>query len=78
MVCRFRNYLLGMMAFLISVPTFAHPGHGSVPADNLVHYIVEPVHAVILVGILVVCLAVRMYRKKQCPSGLIKQTAPKS
>ena len=64
MLDRIQNLAFGLTFSLIAVPAFAHPGHGSVPAENPVHYFVEPIHAAVLAGVLVVILGLRVFAKK--------------
>jgi hypothetical protein len=43
---------LAFAAASLPAIALAHPGHGSTDGHGLIHYLVEPVHASVLVGLL--------------------------
>jgi len=44
---------------------FAHPGHGSTDGYSIIHYFVEPVHAVITYSILLFAVIYIWYTRRQ-------------
>ena len=60
-----KRYGLGfVLAVLTAVPAMAHPGHGraatSADGHSISHYVTEPVHAIGIVGGLLLVAAVVM------------------
>ncbi len=58
---------LFVLSFLLVVPFFswAHPGHGETDGYSIIHYFVEPMHAVVSYSALIVSfLYIRNMRKK--------------
>jgi hypothetical protein len=57
------SILLTVVMPLISL---AHPGHGETEGYTIIHYFVEPVHAVVTFGVLIIAIAYIRYshRKK--------------
>jgi hypothetical protein len=55
---------LALPLILTPIAASAHPGHGSTPGESLLHFLIEPVHAgLILAGAIGVAMAlVRTYR----------------
>ncbi|HJV21002.1 MAG TPA: hypothetical protein VJ552_14045 [Sediminibacterium sp.] len=49
--------------------TMAHPGHGESGGYTIIHYITEPMHAVITLGsLLIVFAGLKYFRKKNAGS----------
>jgi len=45
-----------------TMPVLAHPGHGTIPADNAAHYLIEPVHSFwIVLTLILACTATLIY-----------------
>ncbi|MCU0387087.1 MAG: hypothetical protein MUE71_00590 [Chitinophagaceae bacterium] len=60
--------LLVSFPFLLffALPAISHPGHGHVSSDNPLHYIAEPLHALVLVVVLAaVGYGVYRFRKQK-------------
>ena len=45
--------------------SFAHPGHGGTDGYTIIHYFVEPAHAVVTFGILIVAFGYIMHSRKK-------------
>jgi hypothetical protein len=54
-----------VIAFFFSAGTFGHPGHGTLPSESPAH-ILEPVHALWLVGLAVFLPLVFKRRSAPC------------
>ncbi len=63
---KFKYFLLCLMIYL-PVFTFAHPGHGVLPADHAGHYLISPVH-VIPAALLFAMIVIFRVRKKRMVS----------
>jgi len=62
------------------VPVLAHPGHGTIPADNAVHYLIEPVHSFWIVLTLAVAGAATLmyYHHKRKRAAALSQNGKTS
>ena len=57
--------LAAFMATLLPLFTMAHPGHGNTDGYTIIHYFLEPQHAIITLSIIaVVALIILRERKK--------------
>lgn len=56
---------LTLSFFLLSMPlvSLAHPGHGETGGYTIIHYFIEPMHAVVTYSILFGTLAYIIYRR---------------
>ena len=54
-----------VIALFFSAGAFGHPGHGTLPADSPAH-ILEPVHALWLVGLVLLLQLTFKRRKTSC------------
>jgi hypothetical protein len=54
-----------VIAFFLAGPALGHPGHGKLPADSAAH-ILEPVHALWLVGLALFVQLVFKRRSSPC------------
>jgi hypothetical protein len=64
-----KNFItISLMIFIAFLPEvlLAHPGHGGHEGGyTIIHYFIEPMHAVVTIGCIVAVIAfVRMSRKK--------------
>jgi len=50
-----KNYFITSMLLLLSgfTPLFAHPGHGTTEGHSLIHYLSEPMHAMVLAAVII-------------------------
>lgn len=56
---------LGLLSAAVSLPGFAHEGHGHTHGFTITHYLIEPVHLAVLLGALTASvLFFRRYFKK--------------
>ena len=55
------GWMMGLLASMASSGLYAHPGHGEIGASSWIHYVGEPVHIVLLLG--VALLAVPVLRR---------------
>lgn len=56
---------LGFVSPAFSLQSFAHEGHGHTHGFTITHYFVEPVHLVVLIGVLVAAILLfRSYLQK--------------
>lgn len=60
-------YAFAPMLLLITTPflSSAHPGHGETDGYSIIHYFVEPMHAVVTFGALAAALAYIRYSRKK-------------
>jgi F0F1-type ATP synthase assembly protein I len=56
------GFLLIVMAPLVSM---AHPGHGGSDGYTIIHYFIEPVHAIVTLGIIATTFAVVRFANKK-------------
>ena len=57
-----------MMIFIAFMPEllFAHPGHGGHEGGyTIIHYFIEPVHAIVNIGFIVTTIAFVAYKRKR-------------
>jgi hypothetical protein len=61
-----KKIAFALMLVVLALPTFtlAHPGHGETGGYTIIHYLVEPVHAIVTIGIIVTIIAFTMYVNK--------------
>jgi predicted permease len=54
------------LAAAIALPlfSFAHPGHGETDGFSIIHYFVEPQHAVITIGVFALSFVYFRYARK--------------
>ena len=59
--------LLLTIAVIISIPliSLAHPGHGETGGYTIIHYFVEPTHAIVTYGILVATIVYVQYLRRK-------------
>ena len=56
---------MSMVATLLPLSMIAHPGHGETEGFTIIHYLVEPIHAMAAMGgVLAAVLYLRWQRKK--------------
>lgn len=61
---------MSLVAALLPLSMFAHPGHGEIEGFTIIHYIVEPIHAIAVIGgVLVAAIYLRWQRKKNTASS---------
>lgn len=57
---------LSLFATLVApLITLAHPGHGETDGYTIIHYFVEPMHAVATFGVLIAAFAYIRYTRKK-------------
>ena len=63
-----KKLVASIITIIVCIPifSFAHPGHGETGGYTIVHYLTEPVHAVIAMGVLIAVAAyIRQLRKSK-------------
>jgi hypothetical protein len=64
-----KNFIaISFMIFIAFLPEvlLAHPGHGGHEGGyTIIHYIVEPMHAVVTIGCIVAAIAFARYSRKK-------------
>jgi hydrogenase/urease accessory protein HupE len=57
---------ISLFVFCLPLIALAHPGHGETDGYTIIHYFIEPVHAVIAIGVLAAVTAfIRQLRKSK-------------
>jgi hypothetical protein len=56
--------LASLLTAIIPAISFAHPGHGTTGGYTIIHYFVEPQHAVITYGVFLVT-AIYVWRRRR-------------
>jgi membrane protein DedA with SNARE-associated domain len=57
--------LMSIAAVLLPVLIMAHPGHGDTDGYSIIHYLVEPIHAIATIGVVFAAIVyIRWQRKK--------------
>ena len=60
--------LLGTLSIISAAPllAIAHPGHGGHEGGyTIIHYFIEPVHAIVSIGCIVTTIAFVAYKRKR-------------
>lgn len=57
-----KNFRLFFISFILLLITgtkllMAHPGHGATDGHSLIHYLTEPMHATILIAVIIMILS---------------------
>lgn len=60
-----KNIFATVIIFLAPLLVLAHPGHGDTGGYTIIHYFVEPVHAVITYSILFIAAIYIWHARKQ-------------
>jgi hypothetical protein len=56
----------GLFVMLVTpLISLAHPGHGETDGYTIIHYFVEPMHAVVTFGVLIAAFAYIRYTRKK-------------
>ena len=50
--------LMGLLAAMAPGALYAHPGHGASEASSWLHYVGEPIHVVLLLGVALLAVPV--------------------
>ena len=59
-------FFIALMMSLIPVAVMSHPGHGETEGFTITHYLVEPIHVIVTIGILFfVVVIVKWFKRKR-------------
>jgi len=59
-------FTLTLLLFIVTpLITLAHPGHGGTDGYTIIHYFVEPMHAVVTFGALIAAFAYIRYTNRK-------------
>ncbi len=64
-----RFVFFSTLALLVPSIASAHPGHGSVPHDSLLHVLLEPVHAAALLAVVGFVVLLHIARRRMKSGG---------
>jgi len=56
--------LLSFFALLLPASLLAHPGHGETGGFSIIHYFVEPIHAITFFSIVIAALVYIRWQRK--------------
>jgi len=59
-------FFIALMMSLMPVAVMSHPGHGETEGFTITHYLVEPIHVIVTIGILFfVVVIVKWFKRKR-------------
>jgi len=62
-----KKIALALLFAVLATPviSLAHPGHGETDGYSIIHYFIEPVHAVVTIGVVAVAFAYMKYSRRK-------------
>lgn len=61
-----KSFFIAFLMSLIPVAVMSHPGHGETEGFTITHYLVEPIHVIVTIGILFfVVVMIKWFKRKR-------------